>query len=164
MNKKEIINQIQLSSKSKYENEVEFSFFLDHFQVEVEFCVNNIPSLDSQSSQGILLAVMNDILSFNPNSMEWFQIKIWEHFNQSMDSTWFGMVNYEGFENEKEANINHFKIKTAAEAVDSIKLGYVHIHLNSLENRSYQMNFSCPWEMEHGIIIGVLNNQFSYME
>lgn len=164
MTKKELINYLKLNNRCKIENELEFNLDVNYFGKQIPFLVSNISDIESEPEITILHEIITDIQKFNPNSINWFKDKIWNHFKIKMENGWFGMVNYNGFDNEKDANFAHFNIYSNEDAYKALKLGVVDIYVFKKGMRAFNLGFSCPWELEHGITVNVANHQFDGIE
>ncbi len=164
MKKQELIDYINKHDNGETENGFEFKLNIEHFGNQIDILVDNISSVNAEPQISILTEIITDLQLFNPNKINWFKEKIWNHYSRNMKSAWFGFVNYEGFQNEEDANYAHFKFNSKDDAYKALKLGCVVIYVYKKGIRNFDLVFSCPWELEHGITIGVSNHQFSHIE
>tara|TARA_R110002126_G_scaffold289763_1_gene445421 strand:- start:3732 stop:4232 length:501 start_codon:yes stop_codon:yes gene_type:complete len=138
-------------------SEFKIELYLDFFRTNNEILFSNLTSLDSEPQMTVLTEIVNELISFDKKNEEWIKDKSWEHFKICVENTSYGMVDDDGFENEKEANIAHFKIYNKEDSYNALKLKLIMVDLDFTEFRYINLIFKCPWDEEHGIWIGVKN-------
>lgn len=164
MNKEELKQYIKINDNGKAKNGFQFELDISYFGSQAYIMVSNIQHVNSEPEISILTEIIADLQAFDPNTTEWFKEKIWKHYQRNMKNAEFGHVNYDGFQNTELANYSHFKINSQEEAYKALHLDCVGIYVPKEGIRSFDLSFSCPWNLEHGILIGVANHQFVHMD
>ncbi|MEO1628210.1 MAG: hypothetical protein AAFV25_23880 [Bacteroidota bacterium] len=163
MTKDELIRYIHENDAGQTENGFAFQMNVPQMGAQVDVLIDSISSTSSEPNMSILSEIVKDLLAFHPKEHEWFQNKIWENYCWNMREGWFGFVDYNGFPNTESANLAHFAIENPTQVIRAIALKHVGICINKEGVRNFDLTFSCPWDPEHGITIGVTNHQFSHM-
>jgi len=164
MNKGELIEYIDQNDSGMYDGGLAFKLDIHHLGKQIQVFVDNIVSTKAEPEISILAATLLDILAFNPRSTDWFIDKIWDHYKHAIENGWFGFVNYEGFENSTEANYSHFKVRSIDHIYETLDNPTVIIRIENDGNRYFALLYDCPWDSDHGLSIGIFNNQFDYFE
>ena len=162
MTKEEIIekgNFILNEMNPKY-SEFKINLYLEFFKKNQEILFANLPSLNSEPQMTVITEIINELLNYNATNKEWLKDEIWKHYEICVENTGYGMVPDVGFENEADANRAYFKVFNRDDAYNAIRLDEVWIDINFTEFRYFNLSFSCPWDDEHGVSIGVKNGKF----
>ncbi|MEL6557326.1 MAG: hypothetical protein AAFQ94_04030 [Bacteroidota bacterium] len=166
MNIEDIINKGTFHPDNSHPEYSAFSIplFLKFFNVEIEVRFDNIPGMESDPHVNILAKIVNELIDFDESNRLWLEEEVWKHYLLCVETTSYGMVDDSGFDDEKEANMAHFNIYTPADALKAIELDEVMSDISFTEYSYFNLIFSCPWENEHGIWIGVKNRQFDSIQ
>ena len=163
MNKSEIIERGALKTESGLSvfNVKLKTTFSDEL---VDIKALNIASLNSEKEVNHMVDVLvNDILSFPEENKDNLKEKIWNHYQNCIQNTSYGMIDYTNFNSEIEANKSYFNISNKENAYEKAKLEHIILDLSYLDYRYFNLEFSCPWEEEHGIVISVNNNELDFV-
>ena len=163
MNKSEIIEKGTLKTESGLSI---FNINLETpFSDEiVDIKALNIDSLNSEKEVNYMVDVLvNDILSFSEENKENLKEKIWIHYQNCIQNISYGMIDYASFQNEIEANKSYFNILNKEDLYKKVKLEHITLDLSYLDYWYFNLEYSCPWEEEHGIIISVNNGELDFV-
>jgi hypothetical protein len=166
MTKEEIIEKgsFKQSASTPSYSYFEIELYLPFFEKIVKISATNLPSLEAKPEMNLITAIINELLNYPLSNREWLKREIWNHYDTIISSASYGMVAYEGFKSEKEANQAYFKIYNPEDAYNSAELEFILFDVSFLDFRYFNLHYKCPWESEHGIRIGVMNGQFDSIE
>lgn len=108
----------------------------------------------------LITETINELLCFDQTNKDWLSDQIWKHYEIYVENVSYGMVPYEGFDSESEANRAYFKVYSREDTYDAVKLKEIWADMDFTEFRHFNLVFKCPWDDEHGISIGVINGKF----
>lgn len=137
---------------------------MEFFNKEFEILFSNLPSLDSEAQMIVLTETVNELIDFDVSKKEWIKDKVWEHYKMCVENTSYNMVEDDGFDDEVEANIAHFKIYNKDDAYEALQLNEICSDLDEPNYRYFNFIFKCPWDDEHGIWIGIKNGEFDSID
>ncbi|MBQ4821511.1 hypothetical protein [Aquimarina sp. MMG016] len=161
MTKEEIINKgVYTNHESENFSEFELNIFIPFFEKKIPIKVFGLSNLDDSSEMDILVERVNEILKFSMENKEWLQQEIWKHYEICIANTSYGMVDYENFKNEIDANKVYFSIFNANDALERAIILQVHFDLTFKDENYFNLEYECPWEDEHGIIITIKDGNF----
>jgi len=165
MTKEEIIQKgkFYLNKHNQNYSEFRIKLYLKIFDQEQDILFANLPSVKSEPKITVVTSIVNELLNYDLDNKIWLKEKVWNHFELCVDNTSYGMVPDQGFKSESEANRAYFQVTNQEEAYSKIELTEVWSDMDFTEFRSFNLSFKCPWEDEHGILIGVKNGQFDSM-
>ncbi|WP_303317119.1 hypothetical protein Q4Q34_02505 [Flavivirga abyssicola] len=113
---------------------------------------------------------LNFFLNFDREKIEWIKKLSFEHYESCITHTDYGtpIELLEKHNNDyKNANKDLFKIYNPDESFEKSNLEFVDIIEQENDNRidiCLILNFSVPWESEHGMKIGFNNTEFIEVE
>lgn len=162
MTKEEIIKkgQFHLNEHRPDYSELRINLYLDFFEKEMEILFANLPSLSSEPQMTLITETINELLCLDQTNKDWLSDQIWKHYEIYVENVSYGMVPYEGFDSESEANRAYFKVYSREDAYNAVKLKEIWADMDFTEFRNFNLVFKCPWDDEHGINIGVINGKF----
>lgn len=163
MTKEEIINNGHFLQNELY-SQFEITLFLPFFKKEVKILAINVLSAESEAEMNLIVAVLNELLTFEQKNEVWLKREVWNHYQSCIKNNSYNGVILHGFNNEADANKAHFNIFSEEDAFKSIFLDQIWFDVSFLDFRYYNLEFNCPWEREHGIKIGVMNGEFDSIE
>ena len=145
-------------------SELRLEIYLPFFEEKVNILAVELSSLEAEEELAYITKVVNELLAFDLQNKVWLKREVWEHYQAIIANSSYGMVSMEGYNNEKEANAAYFKIYTDEDAYDSVKLTKIWFDVMYREDIYFNLIYSCPWEDEHGIKIGVKNGELDSIE
>lgn len=163
MTRKEIIEKARFIQSPNY-SQLEIDVFISFFDKSVKVLALNLSNLESDKEMNLVTEIINDLISFKSHNEKWLKRAIWRHYKSCMQNISYNNISIEGYTNMEEANTAYFKIYTEEQAYSRVQLEQIWFDVSFLDFKYYNMGYKCPWEIEHGIKIGVMNGEFDSIE
>ncbi|RJG47521.1 hypothetical protein D1Z90_10295 [Motilimonas pumila] len=166
MNVKDLINAglFKPNEEEPSNSSFEISVFLPGFKKEVKVVACNLVSLDLTEQMSYVAETVNSIISFGAKDYVWLKEVIWKHYESCISNISYAMVDSEGGDNEIDANRKYFNISSPSEAFSLASLEVIWFDVSFLGVDYFNLHFSCPWETEHGVMIGISEGKLDYYE
>ena len=143
-------------------NEFKMNLSIPFFEEEVEVFAFNISRSYSEGEINLVTEIVNELLNFPVNNKTWLKREIYNHYLACISN----MDYSHGLHGDDLffKNQQHFKIFTEDDAYEKIKLKMIWFDVSYIGFRYFNLEYSCPWEKEHGIKIGIMNGEFDSMQ
>ncbi len=141
-------------------SDFKIELFFEFFDQECEVLFMHLASLDAEPQMTLLIETVNHIVTLDESNRDWLKREVWNHYLICIKTTDYGMISYDGFTSNMDANMAYFKVFGPEDATKQMQLHQIWTDLNFTKSSYFNIEFSCPWESEHGIHIGVKDGKF----
>ncbi|CAL2083528.1 conserved protein of unknown function [Tenacibaculum sp. 190524A02b] len=138
------------------------NLLVPYFNKSIKIEAFNLPNLDTSTLEfSLMTEIINEILTLSEKNNNWIKDELFKHYNDTITHSNYGMINYTDFDTDLEANKSYFKIQNSEMAFEKSELILIHFDLYFKDFRHFNLEFECPWEEEHNIILNVQNGEFN---
>jgi len=163
MNLKEIKEKAVLDgSFKKGLSNYSLDLYVPLFGKELKVLFYNVKDED-QDDWNLTHEIIQALLNLSEENQNWLKENIYKHFQMCIQEIEYGMVNYDYHEDYKICNQHYFKIHTPEDAFQRILPKLVLFELD-YQVKYFLLEFSCPWETEHGIRVHFKEGRFISIE
>ena len=145
-------------------SEFQISLYLDYFKKEVNIRIKGIDKKEAADKIAVAYEAVKNLLNSNIEITENIKKEIYQDYRDTVENAVMGIVNYEGFNSELEANEAHFKISSPKEAFERLKFNSIFTDLELAKKDVFNFYYDSPWYEYNCIDVQIQNGKSVYME